>query len=100
MAKNGKGKKITIIELFDNYYVAVDNYSYELRKKTGKCDSYKTIAYCGSLDKALQACRKDYTRNVIMSHEVLVLDDAISIIVRSNNHVASLIKNAFEGVET
>ena len=99
MAKDGKGKKITYISLFGGYSIAIDNYSYEVRKSTGK-DSYKTIGYYGSLDKALLACKKDYTRKIIMDHDILCLDDAVSIIVRSNNRFEALLKNCFEGVTT
>lgn len=94
MAKDGKGKRITYINLFGGYSIAVDSYCHELRKSNGK-NSYKTIGYYGSLEKALLACKKDYSKKIIMDHEILCLDDAVSIIVRSNNHFEALIKNAF-----
>ena len=98
MPKDKAKNKNTYIYVFDNYYIATDRMSHEARKGNEK--SYKVIGYFGSLDKALIAIKKDYTRKVIMSHEVLTLDDAISIIVRTNNHFEALIKNAFEGIET
>lgn len=98
MSKNGKGKEITYIHLFNGYYIAVDRMSYEVRK-TMK-GTYRTIGYYGSLEKALIACKKDCATNEILEHEDMNLDDAVSIIVRANNRFESLVKNAFEGVTT
>lgn len=98
MSKDGKGKEITYIQLFGGYYVAVDKMSYEARKAMGK--SYKTIGYFGSLDKAIIACKKDFATDEILKNDELSLDDAVSIIVRTNNRFEALIKNAFEGVTT
>lgn len=105
MAKDEKGKQITYITLFDGYAIAVDSYSYSAAKQSGKDKAtgevkYRSFSYHGSLDQALLAVKKDYTKKIIMSHDVLTLDDAVSAIVRANNRFEALIKRSFEGVTT
>lgn len=101
MAKDGKGKEVTYIQLFDGYAIAVDSYNYAVAKrikdKNGE-PSYKTLSFHSTLDNALIALKDVYARRAIRSHDALVLDDAISTIVRSNNRFEALIKNAFKGV--
>lgn len=96
MAKDGEGKKITYINLTNDYYIAIDKMSYEARKTNGK--SYRTIGYYGSLEKAITACKKDCALDEILKHDELSLEDAVAIIVRANNHFEALIKNAFAEV--
>ena len=96
MAKDGKGKEITYVQLIGGYYIAVDKMSYEVRKTMNK--TYRTIGYYGSLEKAITACKADYARDEILQNEKLSMEDAVSIIVRANNRFESLVKNAFEGV--
>ena len=103
MARDGKGKQVTYIQLFDGYAIAVDNYCYAASKQTGinkkTCEvDYRSFSYHGSLDEAILAIKKDYTKKIIMSHEVLSLDDAVSIIVRANNRFEALLKRCFSEV--
>ena len=97
MAKDGKGKEITYIQLFGGYYIAADKLSFEARKAMNK--SYRTIGYYGSLEKAITACKTDYAREEILQSEELSLEDAVTTIIRSNNRFEALIKRSFEGVE-
>lgn len=90
------------IDLFNSYTIFVnpDQYS-TYRRGVSKAGSewFDSIGYYSSLDKAIKACKQDYTRRELMrSQDILDLDDAVSIIVRSNNRFEALIKNAFEGV--
>lgn len=105
MEKKEKGKQITYITLFDGYAVAVDNYSYAaarkngVNKKTGET-IYRPFGFYNKMGSALLAIKKDYARRAIQSSEVLTLDDAISVIVRSNNRFESYLKQCFEGITT
>ena len=95
-------EKSSHIDLFGQYAITVDKYNFTLYKvgvsrKSGK-EYMNIIGHYSSLDKALIACKKDYTKRVIMDSNVLSLDDAVAIIVRANNRFESLVKNAFEGV--
>lgn len=92
------------IDLFNLYtmFVSPEQYSVYKRGVTEKgTEWFSAIGYYSTLDKAIKACKQDYTRREITKHEnILSLDEAISIIVRANNHFESLIKNAFKGIET
>lgn len=103
MARKNKEQTITYIVLFDGYAVSTDKYGYAACKKIGIDKEtgnikYKGFSFHSDLDGALKAIKKDYAKKVIMSHDMLTLDDAISVIVRSNNRFEAMIKNAFDGV--
>lgn len=99
---NDNGTRQGRIDLVNSYtiWVNADQYTACRRGVTQKgIEWFDSIGYYSSLDKAIKACKQDYTRREIMRHpNTLNLDEAISIIVRSNNHFEALIKNAFEGV--
>lgn len=101
---NDNGARQGRIDFANSYtvWVNADQYTACRRGMSQKgSEWFDTIGYYNSLDKAIKACKQDYTRREIMRHQnTLNLDDAVSIIVRSNNHFESLIKNAFEGVTT
>lgn len=98
-------EKTTRIVLFDGYEILRDSLCYSLVINTGRKTkegniSYKYLSYHGSMEQALIAAKKDYTKKIIMSHDVLTLDDAVSVIVRANNRFEALVKRSFEGVTT
>ena len=103
MGKEEKDNKTTRIMLFDGYAIAVDTNCYmatrqsSTNKKTGAVE-YKTFGYYGSLEAALLAVKKEYAKKIIMDHNILTLDDAISIICRSNKRFEAEVQKAFEGV--
>ena len=105
MAKGVKQEDQAKTVLFDGFEILTDDYNYSLIINTGRRDKegrlvYKYLSYHGTFDKALAACKKEYTKRQLMSAGITNLDEAVSIIVRSNNHFEALIKNAFEGVES
>ena len=95
----------TRIILFDGFEILHDSMNYTVAYNTGKKDKdgsikYKYLSYNGTLESALIACRKKYISRQIRMHDVMPLEEAISIIVRSTNHFESLIKEAFNGAKT
>ena len=91
------------VDLFDKYVIFVTTDCYTLgmtgTSKNGK-EWVRNLGYFGSMEKALIHCKRDYARRQLIKHGASSLDEAISIIVRSNNHFESLIKNAFEEIAT
>lgn len=104
MARGKGNESTTRIILFSGFEILRDSMNYTLVYNTGKTDKndnsivYKYLSYHGTLEQALKAAKKEYVKREIRQHDVLSLDEAVSIIVRANNHFESLVKNAFEGV--
>ena len=91
------------ITLFDNLIITVDPMNYTLQKtgvsKNGN-EYSNIIGHYGSLESALIAAKKECVRKEICSQESLTLEDAISVIVRSNNRFESYLKQCFEEITT
>lgn len=103
MAREAGKTYSTRIKISNGYEIVVDSTNYMLVFNTGTKDkdgndNIKYLSYHGSLDKALLAFRNEIVRKNLIDAQVDNIDDAVSVIVRANNHYASLIQNAFEGV--
>ena len=93
----------SVIRLTNNIIITNDGLNYTLQKvSTSKkgTQSQQIIGHYGSLGKAVIAAEKYFVRLELSKIGEMDLDEAVSVIVRSNNYFASLVKNAFEGVTT
>lgn len=90
------------ITLTNNLIITNDGLNYTLQKvsfsKNGK-SSQQILGHYASLEKAITAAKSYYTRLELSKVGNMSFDEAVSIIVRSNNHFESLVKNAFEGIQ-
>ena len=103
MAREKSKQYTTRIPIADGYEVLVDSNNYSVAYNTGRFNKdgdvvFDYISFHSTLDKAILGVVKEMGRRRIRSEKTMELEEAISILVRTNNYVASLVKNAFEGV--
>ena len=89
----------TIIELLDDWVILVDSFSYSLAKrkmsKKGE-EVFDTKSYHGSLSRALKSFGAELSKESLgQGSQSLV--DAVRRIQESNNRVAKLIEDSFNG---
>lgn len=94
-------EKNTRIVVFGDFEILVDSTNYALVRNTRKKNKdgeiiYKYISYHGSLEDALIACKKQYHRKELLDCDILDIDDAVAILIRTNRRFEELVKNSFE----
>lgn len=93
-----------MIELFDDYVIAVDPYNYTFAKKITKKDkdgtereSLKGLSYCSTLSGALNAARVYFIKQRLSDASV-TLTEALATIFEIDVQMEQFIKDSVRGV--
>lgn len=83
-----------MIHIFDDYYIKVSPYSYDLIQQTGTDKEgnavYKTYGYFSSIDGALKRLVRILVDNSILEKKVVELKQAISLIICATNKITAI----------
>lgn len=92
-----------MIRLIDDYIVVKEKYDYMLArelnyidKKTGK-NAIKSIGYYSSLEKAVEACRREYMGKCLEDKE-LTLSEALSELRMQDRRFRMMLEEVMRGL--
>lgn len=94
-----------MIRLIDDYVVTIDEYSFVLGRDTGRIDKrtknkvIRPISYHHSLEKAVEACRREYIRNGLRDAS-LTLGEAVTAMRDMDAKFNRLLTKCMRGEQT